>query len=255
MGRDVEVLVSVTLEEVVLGGETTFEVDVSVACSKCEATGSSGENQPTTCSTCEGQGIVQQVRRSLLGQIDVAVECPNCRGYGSVILDPCDGCNGMGIELKSKRFTVGIPVGITTGVTQRLSGMGHAGPRGGGHGDIHVRYQVADHGRFERVGDDLHEELWIPMTTAALGATLTYGTIDSEEILEIPAGTITGEGFRFRGKGVPRLQRRGRGDLVVTVIVDTPVNLSKAEKELLIKFAKERDEVPNRQKPRDRKRR
>ncbi len=255
MGRDVEVVVTVTLEEVVLGGETTFEVDVSVVCGKCEATGSSGDNLPATCGTCDGQGIVQEVRRSLLGQMMSTAECPNCRGYGSVILDPCDGCNGMGIEVKAKRFTVGIPVGITTGVTQRLSGMGHAGPRGGGHGDIHVRYQVLEHGRFERVGDDLHEELWIPMTTAALGGSLDYETIDSEETLDIPAGTKTGERFRFRGKGVPRLQRRGRGDLVVTVIVDTPVDLSKAQKELLTNFAKEHKGTSPKKKPRNRKRR
>ena len=254
-GRDVEVVVSVSLEEVVLGGETTFEIDVSVACNKCEATGSSGKKEAATCRTCEGQGIVQEVRQSLLGQMMSTVECPDCKGYGSVIIDPCGECSGLGIELKAKRFTVGIPVGITTGVTQRLSGMGHVGARGGGHGDIHVRYQVTEHERFERAGDDLHDELWILMTQAALGASLEYETIDSVEELQIPAGTKTGERFRFRGRGVPRLQRRGRGDLIVTVIVDTPIDLSKTEKELLRNFAKERDKAAIGKKSKNRKRR
>ena len=255
MGRDVEVIVTVGLEEVVSGGETTFEIDISVACEQCQATGSADESESAVCSNCAGQGIVQEVRQSLLGQMMTSAECPACNGYGSVILNPCGGCNGIGIELRAKRFTVGIPVGISTGVTQRLSGKGHAGPRGGGHGDIHVRYKVIDHERFERVGDDLHEELWIPMTQAALGASLEYTTIDTTEHLEIPTGTKTGERFRFRGRGVPRLQRRGRGDLIVTVVVDTPTDLSKTEKELLLKFSTERDSNTNFRKSRNRKRR
>ena len=133
--------------------------------------------------------------------------------------------------------------------------MGHAGPRGGGIGDIHVRYQVSEHERFERVGDDLYEELWIPVTQAALGASLEYSAIDSTERLQIPAGTKTGERIRFRGRGVPRLQRRGRGDLIVTIIVDTPVNLSKEEKELLIDLAQIRDEPNSEKKSKGRKRR
>jgi len=254
-GNDAEILVNVSLEEVVLGGETTFEIDVLVACEECEATGSRGESEPELCSACGGQGIVQEVRQSLLGQMMSTAECRSCQGYGSIVIDPCKKCNGAGIERKKKRFTVGIPVGITTGVTQRLSGMGHAGPRGGGIGDIHVRYQVSEHERFERVGDDLYEELWIPVTQAALGASLEYSTIDSSERLQIPSGTKTGERIRFRGRGVPRLQRRGRGDLIVTIIVDTPVNLSKEEKELLIDLAQIRDEPNSEKKSKSRKRR
>ena len=254
-GDDAEILVNVSLEEVVLGGETTFEIDVSAACEGCQATGSRGESEPEVCSACGGQGIVQEVRQSLLGQMMSTVECRSCQGYGSIIVDPCKKCNGSGIERKKKRFTVGIPVGITTGVTQRLSGMGHAGPRGGGNGDIHVRYQVSEHERFERVNDDLYEELWIPVTQAALGASLEYSTIDSTERLQIPAGTKTGERIRFRGRGVPRLQRRGRGDLIVTIIVDTPLDLSKEEKELLMDLAQLRDEPTSEKKPRSRKRR
>ena len=254
-GSDAEVLVTVELEKVVLGGETTFEIEVSIACEECEATGSRGEQAPGECATCEGRGIVQEVRQSLLGQMMSTVECRTCGGYGSIILDPCQQCNGLGIERKKKRFTVGIPVGITTGVTQRLSGMGNAGPRGGGVGDIHIRYQVNEHERFERVGDDLYEELWIPVTQAALGAVLEYQTIDSVEELQIPSGTRTGERVRFRGRGVPRLQRRGRGDLVVTLIVDTPVGLSKEEKELMVNFAEMRDERTTDKKSRNRKRR
>ncbi len=254
-GSDAEVLVTVTLEEVILGGETTFEIEVSVPCETCEASGSRGESSPESCSRCDGRGIVQEVRQSLLGQMMSTVECRACHGYGSVILDPCQTCTGTGIEGKKKGFTVGIPLGITTGVTQRLSGMGHAGPRGGGIGDIHVRYQVAEHERFERVGDDLYEELWIPVTQAALGATIDYLTVDSEEHLQIPAGTRTGERIRFRGKGVPKLQRRGRGDLIVTIVVDTPVDLTKEERKLLSELAQIREEMTSDKKPRNRKRR
>jgi len=242
VGQDVEVLVTVSLDEVVKGGETSFEVDIAAPCEKCEGSGSADGDKPISCNTCGGQGLVQQVRQSLLGQMMTTVECPECRGHGSVIAKPCERCQGNGVHAKPKRFTVGIPLGVSTGVTQRLSGMGPAGPRGGGHGDIHIRYQVAAHERFERVGDDLHEELWIPVTQAALGALLEYETIENAETLQIPAGTKTGEQFRFRGKGVPRLQRRGRGDLIVTVVVDTPTNLSKGDKALLLKLAEGRKE-------------
>tara|TARA_Y100001960_G_C14344294_1_gene666359 strand:- start:71 stop:553 length:483 start_codon:yes stop_codon:yes gene_type:complete len=153
-----------------------------------------------------------------------------------------------------KPFTVEIPRGIDTGITQRLSGLGPAGPRGGARGDIHIQYVVEEHPRFQRSGENLLEQLWIPVTQAALGVSLDYEAIDESETLVIPPGTKTGDRFRFRGLGVPRLQRKGRGDLIVEVIVDTPTELTDLSIRLLEDLASERNENVERLTKRQRKR-
>ena len=172
-----------------------------------------------------------------------------------MILDPCAICEGNGVVETEKSFTLEIPKGVDNGVTQRLSGLGPAGMRGGSRGDIHVRYLVDEHPRFQRSGENLLEQLWIPVTQAALGSVIEYETIDTTETLNIPAGTKTGDRFRFRGLGVPKLQRRGRGDLVVEVVVDTPVDLTDRSTELLEELARDRNEITLSAKKRERKRR
>lgn len=241
-GSDVEVIVDITFEEAVLGGETSVELKLPTACVACEATGAEPGTDPEGCPTCEGTGQVQRVRQSILGQMISASACPACMGHGQVIPHPCSTCRGEGRTTEAKSFSIEIPPGVDNGARLRLSGRGAAGPRGGARGDLYVLLRVAAHDRFRREGDDLIEELWIPMTQAALGARFEYTTLDGDEELVIPAGTRTGEEFRLRGRGVPRLNRRGRGDLVVRVVVDTPDDLSKDEADLLRAFAAQRGE-------------
>ena len=252
-GADIEVVVNVSLEEVILGGESTFTLRLPLACEVCEGSGSESDDIEK-CRTCEGHGQVQKVRQSILGQIMSTVLCPTCNGHGTMILDPCKKCSGYGVAESEKSFSIEIPKGIDTGVTQRLTGLGPAGRRGGSRGDIHMRYVVDDHDRFQRSGDNLIEQLWIPVTQAALGATLEYKTVDTTESLVIPAATKTGDRFRFRGLGVPKLQRRGRGDLVVEVIVETPTDLSDHSINLLEKLAEDRSETIDKKSRRQRKR-
>ena len=253
-GADIEVAINVSLDEVILGGESAFDLRLPLACENCEGTGSKNGDMET-CRTCEGHGQVQQVRQSILGQILSTSLCPTCKGHRTMILDPCANCDGNGVTETEKSFTIEIPKGVDSGVTQRLSGLGPAGMRGGSRGDIHIRYLVDEHPRFQRSGENLLEQLWIPVTQAALGASIEYQTIDSTETLNIPAGTKTGARFRFRGLGVPKLQRRGRGDLVVEVVVDTPTDLTNLSIELLEELAQDRNEITHSTKKRERKRR
>jgi molecular chaperone DnaJ len=240
-GSDIEVVVDVTLEDAVLGGEADFELRLPVPCSDCEATGSKGAG-PQACGACDGTGQVQQVRQSLLGQMVTSSPCRTCGGFGQVVSDPCDSCRGEGRVTDSKSFSIEIPQGIDSGTRLRLSGRGPAGARGGARGDIYVVLRLLPHERFTREGDDLVENLWIPVTQAALGGLIEYETLDTTEELSIPAGTRTGEELRLRGRGVPRLHRRGRGDLIVRLIVDTPRDLDQEQEKLLRALAEAREE-------------
>ena len=241
-GADIEVIVDITFEQAVLGGESNVELKLPVACDACEATGAAPGTHTEPCTTCQGSGQVQRVRQSLLGQMVSASPCPACMGFGQVVPSPCETCRGEGRRTEDKSFAIEIPPGVDNGARLRLSGRGAAGPRGGGRGDLYVLLRVANHERFRREGDELVEELWIPMTQAALGARLDYATLDGDEELVIPAGTITGEEFRLRGRGVPRLNRRGRGDLVVRVIVETPTDLTSDQEALIREVAELRGE-------------
>ena len=251
-GGDIEVALNITLEEVVNGGEAEFALSLALPCEICAGSGSgNGESEP--CGRCDGHGQLQQVRHSILGQIMSTTVCPSCQGFGELIVDPCDSCSGSGITKADKSFSIEVPKGVDTGITQRLSGMGAAGLRGGPKGDIHVRYVVEQHSRFSRNGDNLIEQLWIPVTQAALGAEIDYQTFDGMQKLKIPAGSRTGDRFRYSGLGVPRLQRRGRGDLIVELVIDTPQNLSARSKQLMVELADELGEPINEKPKRNRK--
>ncbi|MGI9623268.1 MAG: molecular chaperone DnaJ [Acidimicrobiales bacterium] len=241
-GNDIEVIVDVTFEQAVLGGESKVELKLPVACSVCEATGAAPGTHSEACSTCQGSGQVQRVRQSILGQMLSTSPCPACMGFGSVVPTPCETCRGEGRTTEDKNFAIEVPPGVDNGARLRLSGRGAAGPRGGGRGDLYVLLRVGSHERFRREGDDLIDEMWVPMTQAALGTQLDYETLDGSEPLVIPGGTVTGEEFRLKGRGVPRLNRRGRGDLIVRAIVDTPSPRSDEEEELLRRIAELREE-------------
>src|SRR4051812_2761784 len=232
-GADLEVALDLGFEEAVFGANHELSLRVPVTCSTCTGTGAKEGTSPVTCDQCNGTGQVRRVRQSMLGQMVTAGPCTRCGGIGQIIADPCSDCRGEGRRTEERTFTVDVPAGVDTGSTLRLSGRGAAGPRGGSTGDLYVHLRVAAHTRFERVGYDLVEELHIPMTQATLGAHLPYATLDGDEDLVVPSGTQTGRVFRLRGRGVPHVNDRGRGDLLVRVVVDTPTSLSREEADLV----------------------
>ena len=241
-GSDAEVRIVLEFEQAVFGAEKELDVRLPVACATCSGSGAQPGTTPTTCSQCNGSGEVRRVRQSILGQMVTASPCPRCAGMGEEIASPCAGCRGDGRVVEERTLLVDVPAGVDDGATLRLSGRGAAGPRGGPAGDLYVHVAVRPHERFGRNGYDLIHELHLPVTQAALGAVLDFETLDGSDELTVPAGTQTGKVFRLRGRGVPHVDGRGRGDLLVQVVVDTPAGLTPAQEELLRALAAERDE-------------
>jgi molecular chaperone DnaJ len=213
------------------------DVRTAVPCEQCEGTGAAPGTHPETCADCRGTGQVRRVRQSILGQMVTAGQCPRCGGFGTLIPDPCGSCHGEGRRIEERTYNVDVPAGIDTGATLRLAGRGAAGPRGGGIGDLYVHVRVLPHPHFERDGYDLLHELHVPFTQAALGTTIAFETLDGVEELTIKRGTQTGTVIRVKGRGVPHVQSRGRGDLLVRIVVDVPTNLSDEEEALLRQLA------------------
>lgn len=241
-GADMEVAVEISFEEAVFGVAEEVTLRVPVPCDTCEATGAAPGTAPVTCGECNGAGEVRRVRQSILGQMVSAGVCPRCRGLGQTVAEPCPSCRGEGRRTEERTYTVDIPAGVDQGNTLRLTGRGAAGPRGGRAGDLYVHVRVRGHDRFTRSGFDLVHELHLPVTQAALGAHLDFETLDGSEDLVVAAGTQTGRVFHLRGRGVPRIDGRGRGDLLVQVVVDTPADLDDEEQELLRRLAELRGE-------------
>ena len=241
-GADMEVTVEIDFRSAVFGTSKEIRVRVPVPCSTCDATGAKPGTSATTCSVCAGAGEIRQVRQSILGQMVTARPCPRCNGMGQEIQTPCPDCRGEGRRSEEKAYTVDIPAGVDDGNTLQLGGRGAAGPRGGRSGDLFVHLRVKADDRFLRQGNDLVHVLHVPMAQAALGAHLRYETLDGTEDLVIPRGTQPGKVFRLRGRGVPDVNGRGRGDLLVQVVVDTPTELTKEQEDLLRLFAGARGE-------------
>ena len=241
-GNDLEVALELDFESAVFGAEDEVRVRAPVVCDTCDGAGAAPGTSPVTCTQCRGTGEVRRVRQSVLGQMVTAAACSRCGGTGEEIPSPCPACHGEGRRTSERSYTVEVPAGVADGTTLRLTGRGGAGPRGGPPGDLYVHLRVSPSDRFERSGYDLVHELHVPMTQAALGATLSFDTLDGTEDLTIAPGTRTGTVLRLRGRGVPHVQGRGRGDLLVSVVVDTPTQLSAAQEDLLRRFASERAE-------------
>lgn len=239
-GVDLEVVADLAFEEAVFGARHPVEVRTAVACETCEATGAKPGTAAITCLECAGVGQVQRVRQSFLGQMVTNSICPRCSGQGQVISEPCPTCAGEGRNVEERTYTVDIPAGVDTGSTLRLTGRGAVGPRGGGTGDLYVHVRVQPHERFTRDGVDLHCELPVSFAQAALGAHIEFPTLDGTEDLVIPGGTPSGKEFRLRGRGVPHLERRHRGDLIVRALVDVPTDLTPDQEDLLRQFAGQR---------------
>jgi len=232
-GADLRYDMEITLEDAFRGKSTEVTVDVSAACDACTGTGATPGTSAKSCGTCAGQGKV----RAQQGFFVVERTCPVCHGAGQVIADPCSACRGEGRVEKTKTLTVNIPPGVDEGTRVRLTGEGEAGMRGAPPGDLYIFLHVARHALFEREGTTLYARAPISFTTAALGGEITIPSPDGERhAIKIPAGVQSGRELRQRGAGMPVLQGRGRGDLVVRIEVETPTKLTTKQRELLEQF-------------------
>lgn len=228
-GADLRYNLELSLEEAVRGKEVDIRVPTLVECDKCDGSGAKAGSKPTTCPTCHGNGQVQMRQ----GFFAVQQTCPTCSGKGQIISDPCNKCRGQGRVEKTKTLNVKIPAGVDTGDRIRLSGEGEAGEAGAPAGDLYVQVHVREHKIFARDGNNLYCEVPLSFTTAALGGELEVPTLDGKVKLKIGPETQTGKMFRLRGKGVKSVRTGAMGDLMCKVVVETPVNLSSRQKELL----------------------
>ncbi|MEM9243336.1 MAG: molecular chaperone DnaJ [Pseudomonadota bacterium] len=231
-GADLGYELTLTLEEAVAGKTVPIEVFTHIKCDTCNGSGAKSGATPQVCQQCGGQGQVRMQQ----GFFVVQQTCPVCHGTGTVISDPCAACHGQGRKKDRKKLSVKIPPGINDGDRIRLSGEGEAGIQGAPAGDLYVQIHVQKHDIFTREGEDLHCEVPISFVAAAIGGQVEIPTLDGKVKLKIPAETQAGKLFRLRGKGVKSVRGRGVGDLFCRVIVETPVNLSKQQKEALKDF-------------------
>ena len=231
-GSDLRYNLNLTLEQAVGGDTIEIKIPVMTACADCDGTGCAPGSSPTSCPDCNGTG---QIRVSQ-GFFSLQQTCPRCRGQGRIITDPCRSCGGSGRVEKSKTLSVKVPAGVDNGDRIRLTGEGEAGLRGGPPGDLYVQVEVKDHPIFVRDGRHLYCEVPISFPDAALGGQMEVPTLDGRVNLKIPKETQTGKVFRLRGKGVTQVRGGGVGDLLCKVQIETPVELTQQQKELLEKF-------------------
>ena len=232
-GADLRYDLEITLEEAASGMTAQLRIPRLEGCETCKGSGSAAGTQPESCTTCGGTGQVRYQQ----GFFSVARTCHVCRGAGRVIKSPCTDCKGAGRIEREKQMEVKIPAGVETGSRLRVQGEGEAGTQGGPAGDLYVVIHVAEHEQFERQGSNLYEAVPITFAQAALGAEIKVKTLDAEEKLKVPMGTQTGTVFRLKGKGMPTLGGRGKGDLFVSVTVITPTTLTREQRKLLEQLA------------------
>jgi molecular chaperone DnaJ len=236
-GQDVKLSVELTLAEVASGVTKTFTIKLLDACDKCEGTGAEPGTKPQVCHSCNGSGEVRRAQRSFFGQFVSVVPCPTCSGEGIVVTAPCKKCRGEGRVRGEHTIPVQIPAGVSSGQYMTLRGVGNAGPRGGGRGDILVVFEVADDPRFERDGEDLYTEVLVSYPQLVLGADVDVPTVTGAMSVRIPGGTQSGQVLHLRGRGLPRVNASGVGDLHVRVQLWTPEQVSREEEALLKQLA------------------
>jgi molecular chaperone DnaJ len=228
-GSDLQYSVQLTLEDAAHGKQVEMSIPRHVACKPCQGSGSKPGSKPIQCDMCEGMGQVRMQQ----GFFSVQQTCPTCHGEGRVVKDPCADCHGQGRVRESKKITVKIPAGVDDGDRVRVSGEGEAGLLGGPAGDLYVQVHVKQHALFQRDGADLHCEVPLAFTTAALGGSIEVPTLEGRVTLKIPSETQTGKTFRIRGKGIKSVRGFSVGDLLCRIVVETPVKLSREQQELL----------------------
>ena len=232
-GADLRYDLEISFEEAAKGAETSIQIPRQETCETCKGNGAAPGTSPATCPQCRGAGQLRYQQ----GFFTVARTCGQCRGAGKVVTKPCPDCRGNGTIEQTRKLTVKIPAGIATGQRLRLSGEGEAGTLGGPPGDLYVVIFVREHEFFQRDGNNLHCTVPLAFTTLALGSEIKVPGIDGDESVKVPESTQTGTTFRLRGKGMPDVSGRGRGDLLVTVQAITPKKLSKEQKKLLEQLA------------------
>ena len=236
-GADLRYNMQISLGDAFVGRETQIRVPTAVACDDCHGSGAARGSQPSTCGACNGHGKV----RAQQGFFTIERTCSACNGSGQVIANPCNGCGGGGRVQKEKTLKVTIPPGVEDGTRIRLSGEGEAGAKGGNAGDLYIFVAVAPHQLFRRDQADLHMKVPLSMPTAALGGAIEVPTIEGKRAkVTIPKGAQSGDQYRLRNKGMTVLRSQARGDMYIDVVVETPVNLSKRQEELLREFQNEK---------------
>jgi len=228
-GADLRYNLEISLEEAARGTETRIRIPTMEQCEPCHGSGAKPGTQPKTCPTCNGQGQVRMQQ----GFFSIQQTCPKCHGSGKVVETPCSTCSGVGRIKRQKTLSVKIPVGVDEGDRIRLAGEGEAGVNGGPSGDLYVVIHIREHAVFQRDHNDLHCEMPISFTTAALGGEIEIPTLDGAAKIKIPAETQSGKAFRLRGKGIKGVRSNVHGDLLCHVVVETPVSLTARQKELL----------------------
>jgi molecular chaperone DnaJ len=253
-GQDALIRIQLELGEAAFGVSKEVKVDTAVLCTRCSGAGTAPGTSLAPCQTCQGRGEISHVQRSFLGEVRTMRPCPTCRGFGTVIPDPCTECAGDGRVRARRAINVEVPPGVDSGNRIQLSGHGEVGPGGGPAGDLYVEIDVAPHQIFVREGDDLLCTVSLPMTAAALGTSVELPTLEADVAraadstvertmtIDVKPGTQSGEQMVARGRGVPRLRGTGRGDLVATVVVETPTKLDEEQQALLERLATLRGE-------------
>lgn len=245
-GQDALVPLDIDLATAVFGGTSELVIDTAVGCPTCHGDGTAPGTAVRTCDICKGRGEIQQIQRSFLGQVMSTRPCLTCQGYGTVIPEPCRECSGEGRVRSRRTLTIKVPAGVDTGTRIQLPGEGEVGHGNGPAGDLYVEVAVNRHPSLQRRGDDLHTSLQVPMTAAALGATIPLQTLDGPRDIEVKRGAQSGDSMTLRGLGVTHLRGTGRGDLIVHLMVHTPTRLTAEQEELLRSLARLRgEENPN----------
>ena len=232
-GSDLRYNLEISLEDAYSGLQKSINVPTSVQCSPCNGSGAAGGSEPSTCPTCSGMGKV----RASQGFFTVERTCPSCSGMGQVISNPCSSCGGQGRSNKARSLSVNVPAGVETGTRIRLSNEGEAGLRGGPAGDLYIFIEVREHKIFQRDGNSLFCRIPVSMSGAALGGDIEVPTMDGgRSRVKIPAGSQSGRQMRLRGKGMPAIKSAQKGDMFIEIAVETPVNLTSQQRELLREF-------------------
>lgn len=242
-GEDLFAAIRLAFHEAAFGSHRDLVIEKLEACSLCDGGGAKPGTGPSRCRTCGGSGQVQQVRDSIFGTVMTSMPCTACDGSGEELRSPCERCRGSGQEAARRTVPVDLPAGVSGGLELRIAGGGHAGRAGGPPGDLYLRIEVEPHPVFERRGHDLFAVLEVPMVQGALGTEVEVETLDGPERVRIEPGTPSGTTLRLKGKGVPNLNRRGRGDLFITIEVEMPERLSREERRLLEQLADLRGEA------------
>jgi molecular chaperone DnaJ len=243
-GADIKVTIPLTLADVAAGAERSIKARLLDPCDKCEGSGAEPGSKVERCTTCAGSGEVRRAQRSFFGQFVSVAPCPTCAGEGTVVQSPCRKCKGDGRVRAEHTIQVRIPPGVATGQYMTLRGVGNAGPRGGGRGDILVAFEVEDDARFERDGEDLYCEVLVSYPQLVLGHDIEVPAVNGTVSLRLPPGTQSGQIFHLRGRGLPRVNASGVGDLHVRVQLWTPERVGAEEEALLKQLAAIQTNVP-----------